>query len=83
MYRLSLSDTAAKALDPLPKNYQRLVWDRIGALSENPRPHGCKKLKRQGAYRVRQGPYRIIYEIDDPTLLVIVSNIKPRREAYR
>ncbi|MFH0824190.1 MAG: type II toxin-antitoxin system RelE/ParE family toxin [Pseudomonadota bacterium] len=83
MYRLSVSDTAGKALDALPKHYQELVRDRINALSADPRPHGCKKLQGQAAYRVRQGPYRILYEIDDSARLIIVSDIKARREAYR
>ncbi|MEI8183148.1 MAG: type II toxin-antitoxin system RelE/ParE family toxin, partial [Desulfomonile sp.] len=61
-------------MDELPKHYQKLVRDRINSLSENPRPHGCKKLQRQEAYKVRQGPYRILYEIDDSALLVVISN---------
>ncbi|MDQ1239048.1 MAG: mRNA interferase RelE/StbE [Thermodesulfobacteriota bacterium] len=76
-------DPARKALHTLPKHYQKLVMDRIESLLENPRPHGCKKLQGQEAFRVRQGPYRILYAIDDSALLVVVSNIKPRREAYR
>ncbi|MEW6351901.1 MAG: type II toxin-antitoxin system RelE/ParE family toxin [Thermodesulfobacteriota bacterium] len=83
MYRLSVSETAEKALAELPKHYQKLVRERIDSLSRNPRPHGCKKLQSQTGYRVRQGPYRIIYEIDDSQLLITVSNIKPRSEAYR
>ncbi|MFH0822088.1 MAG: type II toxin-antitoxin system RelE/ParE family toxin [Pseudomonadota bacterium] len=71
-------------MDALPKHYQELVRDRINALSADPRPHGCKKLQKlqgQAAYRVRQGPYRILYEIA-AARLVIVSDIRARREAY-
>ncbi|MEW6140332.1 MAG: type II toxin-antitoxin system RelE/ParE family toxin [Thermodesulfobacteriota bacterium] len=83
MYRVILSETAEKALAELPKHYQRLVRERVDLLSKDPRPHGCKKLQSQTGYRVRQGPYRIIYEIDDSALVVTISNIKPRREVYR
>ncbi|MEW6115122.1 MAG: type II toxin-antitoxin system RelE/ParE family toxin [Thermodesulfobacteriota bacterium] len=83
MYRLILLEPAQKSLAQLPKPYQRLVRERIDSLLENPRPHGCRKLQIRTGYRVRQGPYRILYEIDDSSLLVIVSDIKPRREAYR
>ncbi|MEW6529678.1 MAG: type II toxin-antitoxin system RelE/ParE family toxin [Thermodesulfobacteriota bacterium] len=83
MYRLSLSETAEKVLAQLPKHYQKLVRERIESLSKDPRPHGCKKLQSQTGYRVRQGPYRIIYEIDDSLLVITVTNIKLRREAYR
>ncbi|MFH1114834.1 MAG: type II toxin-antitoxin system RelE/ParE family toxin [Pseudomonadota bacterium] len=82
MYRTVISDAALKDLENLPQNYQRLVLDRVASLSRNPRPRGCKKLDDR-FYRVRQGSYRIIYEVNERGLEITVMKIKARREAYR
>ncbi len=82
MYRTIVSDAALKDLEDLPRTYQRLIVDRLASLSQDPRPRGCKKLDDQ-FFRVRQGPYRIIYEVNDLDREITVLKIKPRREAYR
>ena len=56
---------------------------RLRALEANPRPTDVKKLKGRSAWRVRVGDYRIIYEIHDRELVVIVVTIGHRREVYR
>jgi len=56
---------------------------RLRALESNPRPPDVKKLKGRAAWRVRVGDYRIIYEIHDRELVVIVVTIGHRREVYR
>ena len=57
--------------------------DRILALAEEPRPPGCVKLSGvEALYRVRQGPYRIVYTIEDDQLVVIVIRIADRKEVY-
>ena len=57
--------------------------DKIRALSENPRPPGSKKLTGRGELRVRIGNYRVIYEINDYQLTVLVINVGHRKEVYR
>jgi len=53
-------------------------------LGENPRPPGCVKLAGPDAlYRIRIGDYRIVYQIRDAELLVVVVAIGHRREIYR
>ena len=52
-------------------------------LQDDPRPPGSVKLSGQEHYRVRQGDYRIIYQIEDGQLLVIVVKIRHRRDVYR
>jgi len=56
---------------------------RIDMLAENPRPPGSEKLSGQERYRVRQGVYRIIYEIVDDALLVTVVKVGHCREVYQ
>jgi len=56
----------------------------IDGLATNPRPPGAKKLKGVAeAWRIRIGDFRIVYEIRDRILLVLVVRVAHRREAYR
>ena len=82
-YRIEISRRAAKAVVSLDKPLRRKILAAIDALSGNPRPVGCKKLSGQQAWRIRVGDYRIIYEIHDQVLLVILVDIGHRREIYR
>lgn len=56
----------------------------IDGLQENARPFGCLKLAGEpDLYRIRVGQYRIIYQVNDQTLTVLVLSIGHRREIYR
>jgi len=52
-------------------------------LSDQPRPPGCEKLTGHDLFRVRQGKYRILYEVQDHDLAVIIFKIGHRRDVYR
>ena len=52
-------------------------------LAVNPRPSGCEKLTDQERYRVHQGPYRIIYEVQDDAWVVVVVKVGQRGDIYR
>jgi mRNA interferase RelE/StbE len=82
-YRVEISRRAAKAVSSLDKPLRRKILAAIEALSGDPRPVGCRKLAGQQAWRIRVGDYRIIYEIHDQVLLVIVIDIGHRREICR
>ena len=84
-YRVLIKPSASKELLAIPtkKDRQRLVR-RIELLGADPRPAGCQKLTGGGdRYRVRQGLYRIIYEIRDTELVVLVVKLGHRRDVYR
>ena len=53
------------------------------SLADDPRPLGSKKLSGQERYRLRQGDYRILYEIEDDKLIVCVVKVRHRRDVYR
>ena len=57
--------------------------DAIRALSQNPRPYGCRKLSGRDGWRIRVGDYRVIYQIDDSRQQVTVLHIGHRRDVYR
>jgi mRNA interferase RelE/StbE len=82
-YDLNFKTSVAKDLRKLPNKDVALVLKRIEALADDPRPAGCEKLSAQERYRVRQGVYRILYEIRDHELIVMVVKIGHRRDVYR
>ncbi len=82
-YSLEIKRSAAKELAQLPAKDRGRVIARIQALAEDPRPVGAEKLSGQERYRVRQGDYRILYEIEDAVLRIMVVKIGHRRDIYR
>ncbi len=82
-YELVFRKSVAKDLRVLPKQDVKRIMQRIRSLTDDPRPAGCEKLSSQERYRVRQGVYRIIYELHDDRLVVLVVKVGHRREVYR
>jgi mRNA interferase RelE/StbE len=83
-YTIQLKKSAIKELYKLPKVVSRQIAQAINDLGQNPRTHGCKKLKGiENLYRIRTGNYRIVYQINDKVLLVLVVLIGNRKEVYR
>lgn len=84
LYRIKITSGAERDLHALPTNILKRVNARIAALAERPRPDGVKKLSgTDNLYRIRVGDYRVIYEIRDEAVVVIVIRARHRREAYR
>jgi mRNA interferase RelE/StbE len=81
-YQILLTKTATKQLDKLPNNIAENLLDFIQTLENDPRPNGCKKLKGRDGFRVRQGNYRIIYDIFDDILIVEVIAVGHRKDIY-
>ncbi len=82
-YELLIKRSARKELESLPAKDCRRVTAKLRKLSDNPRPPGAEKLSAQERYRVRQGDYRVLYEIDDRTRQVTVVKIGHRGDVYR
>ena len=83
-YRIEFKPSAAKEFSQLPKNVQKRITAKVNTLTDNPRPRGVEKLEgRANRYRIRVEDYRVIYEIHDEVLLVLVVRIGHRREVYR
>lgn len=85
MYQVRLADKKVeKQLNNLPSIVFNRVDKSILNLKTNPRPTGARKLKSHtAAWRLRVGDYRILYDIDDKKRVVIILEIRHRREAYR
>jgi mRNA interferase RelE/StbE len=82
-YELVFKKSVAKDLREFPKADVKRILQRIRSLADDPRPPGCEKLSGQERYRLRQGAYRIVYEIDDKVLIVLIVKIGHRRDVYR
>ena len=83
-YEVELTTSAARDLRKLERSIQKRIIKKIEALSENPRPSGCKKLVGSDeSYRIRIGDYRVVYEVKDAKLIVLVVRVRHRKEAYQ
>ena len=82
-YRVILPKSVQKELDRLPDDIAQRILARLAGLETNPRPADVKKLKGRDAWRIRVGDYRVVYEIHDRVLQIIVITIGHRREIYR
>lgn len=82
-YDLRIKPSAVKELEALQTKDRRRIVGKIQDLASDPRPPGCEKLSGQDRYRIRQGNFRILYEIQDSGVTVTVVRIGHRRDVYR
>lgn len=83
-YTVDFAPSAAREFRRLAREIQLRLRPHIDALANDPRPEGAKKLKgSEDLWRIRVGAYRIVYEIRDRTLIVLVVRVAHRREVYR
>ena len=76
-YKLVFKKSVAKDLRDISKKDVARILKCFDALSEDPRAPGCEKLSGQEKYRLRRGVYRIVYEIKDDMLMVVVVSPGP------
>ena len=82
-YRIEVAPSAVRQLRKLDRVAQRRVQGAIELVASEPRPNGAKKLiGGAGEWRVRTGDYRIVYELHDHVLLVLVVAVGHRRDIY-
>lgn len=82
-YRVSFKQSAEKELRRIASPFLAKILDKVRSLSNHPRPQGARLLKGEDRfYRLRQGDYRVIYEIDDTDRTVTIIKIGHRREVY-
>ena len=82
-YRIEIDRPARKALDALDGSVHSRVVAAILGLADDPRPSGCTKMTGRAAWHNRIGDYRVVYEIHDRVLVVMVVEVGHRREVYR
>lgn len=83
-YRIEVKPSAAKALRKIPKPDRKRIIEKIDGLADNPEGPENTKLKGDNPFhRIRVGNYRIIYEIQNDILLVLIVKIGHRKDIYR
>lgn len=82
-YDLRIKPSAVKELEALQAKDRRRIVNKIQDLASEPRPPGCEKLSGKDRYRIRQGVFRILYEIQDREVTVTIVKIGHRRDVYR
>ena len=86
MYQIkTASRRVEKEIADLPRQIRERVIQAIGDLATDPRPPGVCKLagEMRGAWRIRVGDYRVLYDIDDDRRVIVILAVLHRREAYR
>ena len=82
-YRIFIKKSAAKEIERIEKTDRIRIVEKIRSLSSDPRPSGSKKLSGQEKFRIRQGTYRILYQVIDDQLIVNVVRVGNRRDVYK
>jgi len=82
-YSVVVTRSVQKILSKMPDVLANQLENTMLCLEDNPRPFGYKKLKGRNAYRIREGNYRIIYEINDKIITVTVTNIGHLKDVYK
>ncbi|NDY96194.1 type II toxin-antitoxin system RelE family toxin [Wenzhouxiangella limi] len=82
-YKLVFRKSVSKDLRSIPNKDVARILQRLEWLQENPRPADSEKLSGQERYRIRQGVYRVVYEVQDELLVVTVVKVGHRKHVYK
>lgn len=83
-YTVHFKRSADRQLKRLPVAVQKRIVAEVAALATNPRPRGVVKLAgAENVWRIRLGDYRVVYEIHDDRLVILVLRVADRKDAYR
>lgn len=85
MYKIAFTTQAAKALLKMPRNTAQLIREKLNQVAVDPFASipNAKKLQGRPGYRLRVGDWRVIYEINNDEVVIIVMKIAPRGEVYK
>jgi mRNA interferase RelE/StbE len=85
VYKIVFKKEAAKSLSKLPRNVAKTIRQKLEAIAANPYAENpnAKKLQGREGYRLRVGDWRVLYEIQNDQLVILVLKVAPRGEVYR
>ena len=82
-YEILIKPSAEKSMNRLPRRIRSRIVAALEGLREDPRPRGVVKLGgADDFWRIRVGSYRVVYEIDDDQLTVLILRVAHRKHAY-
>ncbi len=82
-YRLEFAKSVRKEFRKIGKRDASRILKVINSLVTNPRPPSCKKLTDNELYRIRIGNFRVVYEIFDDRLVILIVKVSNRKDVYR
>lgn len=83
-YTIQFKPLALRQLEKLPRDIQKKLAARVEALRDDPFPVSCKKMAAiADTWRVRVGDYRVVYQVNQKILLILVLTVGHRRDVYR
>lgn len=82
-YTVNITRKAQKGLAKIPAKFKKKIISNIRQLAEEPFPSECKKLSGRDAWRLRIGTYRVIYEVHNDVLSVVVIVVGHRKDVYK
>lgn len=83
-YTIKIKKSAKKDLDALDDKMYIRIDRNIQRLINDPFPSGVKKLRgAENEYRIREGKYRILYEVDQANKTIVIYRVTLRKVAYR
>lgn len=83
-YKIEWRKSAVKEFEKLPKKEKAALIEKILLLAKEPRPvHSVKLVGAENAYRIRRGKFRVVYQIEDGVLIVLIVRVAHRREVYK
>jgi mRNA interferase RelE/StbE len=83
-YRIAVKRSAAKALEKIPNPDRKRIIEKIDSLAENLPNREITKLKGNNPFhKVRTGDYRIIYEVQEEVLVILIVKVGHRKDIYR
>lgn len=83
-YTIQFKPLALRQLEKLPRDIQKKVAAKIESLGSDPFPYGCKKMAAiADTWRVRVGDYRVVYQVHQKILRVLVLTVGHRKDVYR
>ena len=85
MYKIVFTKQAHKSLLRLPRNLAQLIRQKLEQVASDPFAEhpNARKLQNRPGYRLRAGDWRVIYEILEDQLVILVLKIAPRGEVYK
>ncbi len=82
-YEVKFSASAIKALKRIDRKWAAKLFAAVQDLAHTPRPHSAKKLVGKSSWRIRVGDYRVVYDIHDDVLVILVIKIAHRKDVYK
>lgn len=84
MYEVKVDRKAIKFIKSQTPKIRRQIFNKINSLAANPRPDNREPIKgADDLFRIRTGNYRILYQVIDKRLLVLVVRINDRKDVYK